>query len=742
MHEVSCQTAALVVDSLEHRGIDVDGLLAGMSIDRARLLRGEGRIDWEEWVEMLDRAERAVGGPDAMMNLFVSGAGARTGHPFVRLARSFLTLHDLYRLFAMWGLSRTLGVVQARFVVLGVARARFSVTIDRARVGSAPTMRFTAGILRDLPRLQGLDEAAVEATVSSHDATFLLALPRERSLVSRVRRVVGVLGGTLATLEELEEQTHEIATKNAQLVRQLSAQRAVEASLREREEWLDLALEAGRVAIWSFEPQSGVLRTSAGLPRLLGQGDAGQLPDLPTFVDCAHPDDRELLASGISAAIDGAASLDVTHRVSSSDGVEGWVRNKATVLPADEGRPLRIVGTITDVTDQRRLESRLDMAGRFIATGTLAAGVAHEINNPLAYVSANAELLLQEMGERGSLDPTTARESLEEMAHGLRRIRDVVRDLRMFSRAEELPAAEVELDGVCRAAIRMASHTSKYRATIVTDFAEVSPRVLANETRLGQVLVNLLVNAAQAMPERPTAENLVTVRTRCEGDLAVLEVADNGTGIAPEILRRVFDPFFTTKPIGEGSGLGLAVCQGIVSALGGTLDVASQLGRGSTFRVSLPRLRGGARAASSASAPRALRPRLRVLVVDDEDFVRRATTKALGFSGMDVLEASGGEEAIAIARSDPSIDVIVCDLTMPGVDGIDAFEALVADEPAVGKKFLFVSGGAVNERAREFLEAPRRRYLEKPFDLGRLVEMIGEVAGQGVATDRGPDGLV
>lgn len=253
-----------------------------------------------------------------------------------------------------------------------------------------------------------------------------------------------------------------------------------------------------------------------------------------------------------------------------------------------------IVARVLATHHRRDIEARLRVADRMASMGVLAAGVAHEINNPLAYVLGNIGFLNETLqrAQRGEMeiDSATIDELLAAVTdaiEGTHRVRDIVTDLRTFSRDSE-QRSSVDLNKSVRSAHRMSNGEIRQRATVDLDLGEI-PRLQASESRLGQLVLNLMINAAQAMPARPVGENRIRVTTRvtAAGEV-LLEVTDNGAGIPPEIQHRIFDPFFTTKAIGQGTGLGLSICHTIVTSFGGTILVDSALGRGTTFRVTFP----------------------------------------------------------------------------------------------------------------------------------------------------------
>jgi CheY-like chemotaxis protein len=254
----------------------------------------------------------------------------------------------------------------------------------------------------------------------------------------------------------------------------------------------------------------------------------------------------------------------------------------------------------------------------------------------------------------------------------------------------------------------------------VERYGEV-PLVDGDEGRLEQVFVNLLVNAAQAIPEGHADRNEIRISTWTDaaGD-AVVEISDTGAGIPPEIRDRIFDPFFTTKPVGIGTGLGLSICRGIVTKLGGELSVESEVNRGTCFRVTLPRARpAGAAAPSPSAAPDALR---QILIVDDDALVTSSLRRLLA-DGHDV-EVAGSVDGALRRIAAKRFDLILCDLMMPDLTGMDLHERVLRDHSEQAERLLFMSAGAFTSRAREFVAARPASVLEKPLDLDRLLAVV------------------
>jgi PAS domain S-box-containing protein len=400
----------------------------------------------------------------------------------------------------------------------------------------------------------------------------------------------------------------------------------------------------------------------------------------------------------------------------------------APVLDAT-GRPTHFVSTHRDVTEQRNMQARMMQIDRIVAVGTLAAGVAHEINNPLTYVIANLDQALEELqdllgstlglpvsdGGRTAADGPEPppelrrrlkglRDVLDEAKEGAQRVRHIVRDLRIFARAEE-------------------------EARTLCDVRQATSPVLANEARLGGVFLNLLVNAVQAIPEGRAEENEIRIGTGMEKDTVVVEVRDTGCGIAPEFRSRIFDPFFTTKPPGTGTGLGLSICQSIVGALGGEITVESEVGKGTTFRVLLP-----AAEVELSAEPEPARSEIasgrrgRILVVDDDEPVRASVCRILR-GEHDVFAVASAREALERVRQGGHFDVILCDVMMPEMSGMDLYAEMEQAFPEAARRIVFMTGGAFSPRAREFLERVGNPRIEKPFDVQELRAMVRQMVG-------------
>ena len=385
----------------------------------------------------------------------------------------------------------------------------------------------------------------------------------------------------------------------------------------------------------------------------------------------------------------------------------------------------------------KQAEARLIHASKLAAIGQLASGVAHEINNPATALEAAIAIIDMAFDQataraRGMPEPwlpdstiNAVHMALQDAGEALDRIRRLTRDLRTFARADDEVLRPVQLEDVIRISCRLAEPTVRPHAELIVDLRPV-PAVLGSRGRLGQVVTNLLVNAAQAVPESAPERNVVVVSTRVAGDDVLLAVEDSGPGVPVDRRGQIFEPFFTTKPEGIGTGLGLSLVAEIVKAHRGHIEVSTGVRGGARFEIHLPAHRTPV--PELASRPISSAPsHARLLFVDDEPMILRLFGRLLADASLEVLTAKGGAEAIAVLEQDRAFDAILCDLQMPGVDGIHVYEALERIDPALMARFVFTTGGAITVRGRDFLDQVRPRVLAKPFRVDELFALLEEM---------------
>jgi PAS domain S-box-containing protein len=476
-----------------------------------------------------------------------------------------------------------------------------------------------------------------------------------------------------------------------------------------------------------------VVYGNAAAVKALGLGAVDELLLQPVS-SLLHLDDRSTAQARLLTPPANAAPEPLPVRWRRKGG--GYRSTEALAAPIDfEGAPSVLV-VARDVTERTVFQHQLLQRDRMAALGTLSAGVAHEINNPLTYLLVNVEHVLRRLRAASASDDPIAElavqnggigalvQALQHAVEGANRVRQIVRDLLTFSQGNIEQRGMADVRGIAESAVQMAWHEIRHRARLVKSLADVPP-VEANEARIGQVFLNLLVNAAQAIPEGHADANEIRIATRTdEAGNAVVEVTDTGVGIAPEDLPRIFDPFFTTK--GEGTGLGLALSHGTVAAVGGRIEVESRAGSGATFRVVLPPAKPW-RGSSAPASAHEVKPfaRRRVLVIDDERLVGEAIARSLSEEN-DVEVVTDAQQALARLGAGQRYDAVLCDLMMPVMTGMDLYAELVRRAPEVASRLVFMTGGAFTPRARSFLESVTNPCLEKPLDMSKLRSILAK----------------
>lgn len=531
------------------------------------------------------------------------------------------------------------------------------------------------------------------------------------------------------------------------LVRDLTAweikeREAVErlARIKELEEQHRTLLDNAPLIIFRLDPQSRELvYLNHCAERLLGVPRREAL-STPQFLRALHVDFEGQAAydGAVAQAAAGLCSSPYEARLSRREGLLMTARGTIYPLLGQSGNVAAIEGLFTDVSAEHAARTRLIQADRLTTLGTLAAGVAHEINNPAAFILLGLDMMGRLLDNaQHSFDTETARETkamLSELRDSTRRIVEIVRDLRMFARAPGgTRRMAVDVNRTVESALTLTRGQIVERADVVRDLGDV-PHVLIDEGRLGQVLVNLLVNAAQAIPRGGRGEAKVYVTTRShDGRTVEIEIRDTGVGIPPDIQERIWDPFFTTKDPGAGTGLGLSISREIIDRSGGRLYVESPVPgtnppSGSRFIIELPTTSAALSSPSSGVSSRPSRSiggPARVLIVEDETPLARALASELG-QVHDVTIAANANEAI-LAWANRPIDVILCDVRMPGMTGEALFEMVRRDRPDLATRFVFMTGVGFGADFERFLSESGRPILEKPFSVEDALDIIRTV---------------
>ncbi len=490
-------------------------------------------------------------------------------------------------------------------------------------------------------------------------------------------------------------------------------------------ETLRLAIEAARLGLWSWDAASDVVswddQTCAAYGLEAGAGPTSYR----AYRELIHPDDRPAIEASIGVAMRTGTYQDVEHRVVWPDGSIHWVLAKGAIFRGPDGAPRKIIGGVVDITERKQLEEQLRQAQKMEAVGQLTAGIAHNFNNLLMAILPNVEL-----ARRAS--PADLQLILDDIDGASRRGAELVRQLMMFSRSAVArstphrplrPAIEQVLE-ICR---------SSFERQIVLELDDrTPPGLICDPSPLQQALLNVLLNARDAVAQRSSpAIRVVVARVGAGEDglrppsslveagvpLVRIAVSDNGRGMDDATRRRVFEPFFTTKPVGQGTGLGLATSYAMLHEAGGHIACEPRAGEGSMFVLWLP--------VTVDTTPERGRETLdhcpggeRVLVVDDEPFVRRAMVRVLSLGGYQVTAVDGGHEALRVYDRPGAFDLVVLDMSMPGLGGEEVRDRLRALDPAA--RIVFVTGYS----AQALSPALGVECVEKPIDVGQLLATI------------------
>ncbi|MFT5680924.1 MAG: PAS domain S-box-containing protein [Myxococcota bacterium] len=511
--------------------------------------------------------------------------------------------------------------------------------------------------------------------------------------------------------------------------------RDLERTLQERSgSLLDRILDAIPGGIVHVAPTGAILLANQQAQQFLGLS-FNELTDIYTvdFAGKTYRDDGSLCPVEeypVSRCLmTGKQQAPTTIGVQQPDGCIRWAVFTAIPIPHEEQITAMVI--FVDITERmeaeaehKTLQNRLQRTERLASMGTLAAGMAHEINNPLTFIIGNLSLIMMNMPPD---DPKQAA-LLGEVREGAMRISRIVHDLLQFTRTNPALSVAVDIRRELDRAVSIASAEFRHRAQLVQSCPPLPP-VQGSEGRLMQVFVNLLINAAQSIEVGHSEENTITVSGRSEGSEVIIEIEDTGSGMDEATRHRALDPFFTTKPIGSGIGLGLSISQNIIRNIGGTLSIDSTVGQGTRITLRLPVSESPA---AAPSQPRILLQRngnpLQVLIIDDEPSILKMLSQMLKDC---ILETtSRGQDAVKLCEETP-FDVILCDMMMPDCTGMDVYARLQQAHPGLEARVLFMSGGAYTEPTKQFLAEIDNDCISKPFSLMSLWESLLKTANQG-----------
>jgi PAS domain S-box-containing protein len=514
--------------------------------------------------------------------------------------------------------------------------------------------------------------------------------------------------------------------------RDITERKLAEREAEERTRLLLMAEEMAGVGHWRIDLTADTLTWSNEMYRIHGLDPRTFVPDVESLIEAYHPDDRGTVVDHIRDAVLLRQDFEFELRIVRPDGSMRNVLSRGKCEVSEDGRPLAVFGVFQDVTERKQLHERVVHSERMATVGTLAAGVAHEINNPLTWVIANLDAIDRAIGglrlPPGSEDADEVEQvskMILEAQQGADQVKRIVRDLLTYSRSQPEQLEGVDVHEALDIAVNIATNQFKYRAHLVRDYGHV-PAVVADESRLTQVFVNLIVNAAQAIPERRShgydqdREGAIELRTSVDPDGRVrVSVKDNGLGMPEAVKVRVFDPFYTTKPVGVGTGLGLSISNNIIKSFHGEIQIETEEGKGTVVSVILPAAPDGS---GTYSTRVEVEPHARVLVVDEAGQLGRPLSRMLG-TGYEVISLRTGRDALSFIDSGDPIHAILCDVSLGDTTPMDFYRNVQRRAGALAGRMAFIVGDEPDD-VMELIERSGLPYIGKPIEPSMLRELV------------------
>jgi PAS domain S-box-containing protein len=511
-----------------------------------------------------------------------------------------------------------------------------------------------------------------------------------------------------------------------------------EEALRLSDERRRFVLAATGIGIWESDFAAGSMEESDSMAAVYGIAPSALPTTYDAFLAFVHPDDRERVESAIARGLTQPDVFTVDFRSIAAPDQVRWIEMKGSVVPDKEGKPTRVRGVATDITGRTEIEAQVRQAQKMEAIGQLAGGVAHDFNNLLTAILGYCELLLADF------DPGDPRQAdIAEIQKAGTSAAGLTRQLLAFSRKEIIEPTLLDLNALLSGMRAMLGRLIREDVKVVLRLRPELALVEADRGQVEQIILNLALNARDAMPTGGTL-TIQTANVECykrddpctktdgpakPGPYVVLTVTDTGIGMTPEVQARLFEPFFTTKEPGQGTGLGLATVHSIIERSGGRVDVSSELGKGTSFKVYFPQAAGAARVAETPPPVAGRRAGMQtVLVVEDADGLRELARRLLQRLGYTVLVAANADEALRLCDRHPSIDVILTDVVMPETSGPELARLLFEKRPEL--KVIYMSGYTEDAIVHHGVLNPGIAFLHKPFTSDTLALKLREVLDQ------------
>ena len=618
-------------------------------------------------------------------------------------------------------------------------------TADRRIVEVNRAYLELSGVTReDILALEPPTPAAAQYPLAGEDHTRFWELVAKsehiREFNHRFRSSDGKSGEAVASAQRLVLGGEEYVLV---IVQDVTERRRAERALHESDERFRQLADTIQEVFWLTDLEKGsIIYVSPGYEQIWGRTCNSVYDDPRSWLDAIHVDDRERIRSAVlTKQVHG--NYDEEYRIVRPDGTVRWVRDRGFPVKDAAGHVFRVAGSAQDITTRRELEAQLRQTQKMESIGLLAGGVAHDFNNLLTIILSNTEAL-----KDTALEPGESGEILGEIHDAGERAASLTRQLLAFSRQEVIEARVVDLVAIVVDTEKMLRRILGEDVTLTLSLGTEPSRVKVDPGSFVQVLMNLAVNARDAMPRGGKLsietcgvvlgdEFVQTHPHVAPGRYVRLSVTDTGTGMAAAVQARIFEPFFSTKAVGKGTGLGLSVVHGIVAQSGGHIEVESQLGRGTTFRIYVPAVDARPGSADVVASQASAVGTETILIVEDEEPLRRVAIRTLRDLGYSLLQASDGVEALAVLSEHPgTVDLLLTDVVMPRMDGRELAEAMQAMNPEL--RVLYTSGYTDDAVVRHGIKSAEVAFLAKPYDSRSLQRKVREVLDAGRRPSRRP----
>ena len=635
---------------------------------------------------------------------------------------------------AAWDIHRTFGIHNVMIFMVDESRTTLELKAQASRYAE-PTrvqsrVQLGEGVISRVYRT-GKTEIVDDVTVEDAFLRWFADTKSEMAVAVQIGGVVegvlnvesdrtGAFGASDRLVLETVANQLAIAIENARLF----------GMVKEREDRYRTLVESSPGAVLHLDADGRVIYANPAVTEITGYEKGFILSRLTGLADLAVSGDGEMLDEAVTGALRGLPCRDLEFHLVHADGSLRWVSASFQPLIGEHGDPKGVVVLARDKTREQELQDKLNQSEKLSAIGTLVSGVAHELNNPLAGILGFAQLLLARPEDQWSSN------DIEKIELNARRCQRIVENLLAFARQSRMTKRRADLNEVIDSVLNLNEYQFRMdNVEIVRDFDSRIPSFPIDVNRWQQVFINLASNAHQALLESAASEREIRFVTHLEGDSVVIRVSDSGPGIDESLRNRIFEPFFTTKE--KGTGLGLGICFGIVQEHGGTIELDNGPGEGTAFRIEVPIVearelppepqRTSVRAATDVGAGK------HVLVVDDDPYVCDVVSRALQNHRYHITVANDGLEALERVAERP-FDVLLTDVRMPGeLDGIDLYDKLVAEQPEISERIVFMTGNLLDSRTMDRLEKLPVRCVEKPFDIHELASVINAIVARSAA---------